>query len=418
MNQPIRVLGRRPQPRKYSPVMSLSNDPQVRLSRPMHVWIVQTGESLPCDGAAERPMRATALTRALELSGHRVTVISSDFWHQKKKHRVGRFARICTGPLTEIVLLPSIGYSRHVGAKRLLDHRQLGAQFRKYAPLLERPDVMLVGFPPIEIAFEAVSLASRWGIPSILDVKDQLLDIFWQRLPGVLKQAARFAMRGMEHQAKLTFQHANSLTSMSLPFLEWAADRAGRPLKPLDRAFPFGCDSPITCAATPNADERSIVFAGSITRSFDFLTLIDGFRRSRFAASGGKLVICGTGDSEDSLKGFTKGDNRILFRGWQSSPELAVSLNSALLGAAPYVDRDDFKMSLPNKIVEYTSFGLPILAPSTGEIAQFVRRLGVGYLYEPGSPAQCAAGIDTAAARTPEQVEADWQRQTLLPREP
>jgi hypothetical protein len=47
----------------------------------LKVWVVQTGESLPTDDPAERPMRATQLARALIARGHEVTVISWAFWH-------------------------------------------------------------------------------------------------------------------------------------------------------------------------------------------------------------------------------------------------------------------------------------------------------------------------------------------------
>lgn len=373
----------------------------------MHAWIVQTGESLPCDGADERPMRATALARALEREGHRVTVISSDFWHQRKRHRTGARSTIRTGPLTEVVLLPSAGYRRHVGIRRLLDHRQLGREFRAVAPTLDRPDVMVVGFPPIEIAFEAVSLARKWRVPSVLDVKDQWPDIFWRRLPPGGRWAGRLLLRGMERQATESFRLAGSITSMSAPFVAWAAGRAGR--RPLgnDCAFPFGCECPAEGVEGAVASPRRIVFAGSITRSFDFATLLEGFRRSDFARTGGRLVFCGAGDGERSVRALAADDGRIDFRGWRTAPELAGELAGAMVGAAPYVERSDFALSLPNKVVEYTSFGLPILAPSIGEIASFVAGVGVGFVYPPSSAGGCAAAIDAAAARGPEQLAED-----------
>ncbi len=372
----------------------------------MHAWIVQTGEPLPCDGADERPMRATALARALERDGHRVTVISSDFWHQRKRHRTGVRSTIRTSRMTEVVLLPSPGYRRHVGIRRLLDHRQLAREFRAVAPTLDRPDVMVVGFPPIEIAFEAVSLARRWSVPSVLDVKDQWPDIFWRRLPSGSRWAGRLMLRGMERQAEQAFRLAGSITSMSEPFVAWAVGRAGRSLHGADRAFPFGCEAPAEGIEGAPGGSRRIVFAGSITRSFDFGTLLEGFRRSDFVRSGGRLVFCGAGDEERSVRAFAADDGRIEFRGWLAAPALAGELSGAMAGAAPYVDRSDFALSLPNKVVEYTSFGVPILAPSIGEIASFVRRVGVGFVYPPCSASGCAAAIDAAAARGPDDAAA------------
>lgn len=352
-------------------------------------------------------MRATSLTRALERSGHRVTLISSDFWHQRKIHRSGRRSMIRASPLTEVLLLPSVGYRRHVGVRRLIDHRQLGREFREVAPTLDRPDVMVVGFPPIEIAFEAVSLAQQWGVPSVLDVKDQWPDIFWRRLPFGFRSAGRLLLRGLERRATQSFRLAGSITSMSGPFVSWAVKRAGRPSRDTDRFFPFGCDAPVEQAESPTEVVRGITFAGSITRSFDFATLLDGFRRSDFARSGGRLTFCGAGDEERRVRALAVGDRRVEFRGWLSAPELAGQLNGSILGAAPYVERGDFALSLPNKVVEYTSFGVPILAPSIGEIAGFVARVGVGFLYPAMSPGGCATAIDAAASRGADRMRAD-----------
>ena len=50
----------------------------------MHVWIVQTGEPLPCDEGVSRGMRAMNAAKYLVDAGHRVTLWSSDFFHQEK----------------------------------------------------------------------------------------------------------------------------------------------------------------------------------------------------------------------------------------------------------------------------------------------------------------------------------------------
>jgi glycosyltransferase involved in cell wall biosynthesis len=75
-----------------------------------------------------------------------------------------------------------------------------------------------------------------------------------------------------------------------------------------------------------------------------------------------------------------------------------LELARSVLGAAPYVDRGDFRMSIPNKVCEYLAHGVPVLASDVGEGSRLVRTHGVGTTYEPGSAESCARCIDSATA--------------------
>lgn len=365
----------------------------------LKVWVVQTGESLPTDDPAERPMRATQLARALIARGHEVTVISSAFWHQKKQHRAMKVTEERFHPRGTVVLVPSPGYRRHVGPARFHDHWRLAHAFREVAKGLPGPDAAIVGFPPIEIAWEAVHAARGRGAAVLLDVKDQWPEIFWERLPAPLRPLGKAALTPLRRLAARSFREADGITSMSEPFLEWALARAGRPRRAADGAFPFGVDMP-DAAAKPTTDEAGdrISFVGSITESFDFATLIAGFRASSFSARGGRLVFCGSGDALPTVQRLAAGHPGIEFRGWVRSDAIAVELARSALGAAPYVDRGDFRMSIPNKVCEYLAHGVPVLASDVGEGARLVRTHGVGTTYEPGSAESCARCIDSATA--------------------
>ena len=50
----------------------------------MKIWILQTGEYLPIDENKGRPMRAINLSEFFIKNGHSITLLSSDFSHQKK----------------------------------------------------------------------------------------------------------------------------------------------------------------------------------------------------------------------------------------------------------------------------------------------------------------------------------------------
>lgn len=394
--------------------------------KPLHVWVVQAGESLPCDGEEQRPMRASCLSLALVEAGHSVTIVSSDYWHQRKRHRTQSPTDGSAWKSGRIVLVPSPGYRAHVGIARLYDHWRLGHNLRASIQGIERPDVMFIGFPPIEFASEAVRLAMDWNVPCLLDVKDQWPDIFWGALPKQLRAVGRALCAPLMSKAVHAFRGATAISSMSEAFLDWGIARRGGGRRQFDAVFPFGVEPVSTDLRVESGND--VVFAGSITRSFDFSTLLQGWQRSTVANRlNSRLLFCGSGDAEAHVRSLAAGMRGVEFLGWLDRAGLRSVLGRAALGAAPYQVRPDFALSLPNKVCEYLSYGVPILAPRFGEIEQLVERRGVGSLYRAGDVGDCAVAIDRALSlgmadraerrrRAIEGFELEFDRFKIYPR--
>src|SRR6478672_6049610 len=100
--------------------------PGERNSRPLTIWILQTGEPLHVDPGDPRPMRAMNLANALVDAGHHVVVWSSAFSHTDRRHRSPGVERTVISENLEYRLIPSPGYARNVGLGRLWDHAMLG----------------------------------------------------------------------------------------------------------------------------------------------------------------------------------------------------------------------------------------------------------------------------------------------------
>ena len=68
------------------------------------------------------PMRAMLLADELLKQGNKVTIISSSFFHSKKIFRSKSFKKVNLQENFSIILIPSLGYKKHIGFKRLFDH--------------------------------------------------------------------------------------------------------------------------------------------------------------------------------------------------------------------------------------------------------------------------------------------------------
>ena len=88
----------------------------------MKIWIFQTGEPVHTDISNTRAMRAINLADALIDNSHQVSIITSDFYHQQKKHRYGVITHKQVNKNLEIVFIPSPGYKKNIGLGKLYDH--------------------------------------------------------------------------------------------------------------------------------------------------------------------------------------------------------------------------------------------------------------------------------------------------------
>ena len=73
------------------------------------------------------------------------------------------------------------------------------------------------------------------------------------------------------------------------------------------------------------------------------------------------------------------GLRNVVFTGWLSAPAIATLLQSAWIGIAAYAP--GAPQSLPNKIFEYMSGGLPILSSLGGGTAALLEAESIGFTY-------------------------------------
>ena len=136
------------------------------------VWILQTGEPIPGDPGNPRKLRAYNLAEKLAEKNVHVTIWTSRFNHTNKLHRESSKGYVYSD-FIEVRFLDSPGYTNNISLARLIDHFILALNFRKVLKKVEAiPDLLFIGFPPIELAFIATKWAQRNSISTILDFKD------------------------------------------------------------------------------------------------------------------------------------------------------------------------------------------------------------------------------------------------------
>jgi len=363
--------------------------------RPLTVWILQTGEPLHLDPGDRRPMRAMNVANALVEAGHRAVVWSAAFSHQEKRQRTQPSATIVISDKLEYRLVPSPGYTRNIGVGRLWDHARLATNLRRDLQKEQQlPDVCLVGFPPIEAAAVMTDWLRKNGVPSLLDVKDQWPELFVDAVPPRFRGSARVALSPYYSLARRAMRNATGISSMADSFLDWALTLAERPRSPSDHVAPL--TSPRVDASQEEMDAASawwselgirrdgkarFCFIGSHTRSFDFTPVLEAARRLAQQEAKCDFVICGTGELSQEWRRAAAGLPNVIFPGWVNSAQVSMLAQLCSGFIAPYIGSQDFERSVPNKIIDAMSHGLPIVTSLRGEVAALIDQCGIGMRY-------------------------------------
>jgi len=322
------------------------------------------------------------LANALLARGHEVVLWSSCFNHQDKVHRCREFAARPMCPGLTIKLIPSRGYKRHIGIARVIDHIQMAYALSTQLASShdEKPDVAFVGFPPIETAAVLINWLSKNGVPAILDVKDLWPWIFVDAMPSMVRPLAPLVLSPYYFMAKRAIRQAKAISSISGPFLREVLKHAGRDSNGLDCVFPLAPGPRLTvatdiCAAAnwwrdqgiDLSHARRFCFVGAVSRAYDFGPLRDAAAHLLDAGVDGEIVICGGGQELENVKIQFQGLGNVKFPGWVDLPKIEVLMSSSSATLAPYRSTDDFKISIPNKIIDSLSFSIPVVTSLDGE---------------------------------------------------
>ena len=74
--------------------------------------------------------------------------------------------------------------------------------------------------------------------------------------------------------------------------------------------------------------------------------------------------------------------SNVFFPGWVNYNKLLALKNLSIATLAPYRNTFDFQMSIPNKIIDSLSLGLPIITALKGEVEGLIKENNVGYFCE------------------------------------
>jgi glycosyltransferase involved in cell wall biosynthesis len=372
----------------------------------VRVWIITVGEPLPGFSGTARPWRSGYLAGLMADRGHEVTWWTSTVDHFARSHFVDGSREVLVRDRLRLQFLHGRLYRKNVSIARLMNHREVAAEFRRLAPQRPRPDIILCSFPTIELSAAATRFGQHSGIPVVLDVRDLWPDEILARSPRPARFFVRALLVPLFREARSALRAASGIIAISESYLQWGLSMAGRQRRLTDRVLPLGYTGPDTVShSNPeiaaryralgiDPAKRIFWFSGSFVGSIDLGTVIKA-ARNLADEQHIQFVLTGAGEQASEWKQEARGLPNVIFTGWAGSDELSWLARMAWAGLAAY--RRHASQSFPNKLFEYMRMGLPVLLALEGEARTLVESESIGAAYEPGDYRDLARLIRSVA---------------------
>ena len=365
----------------------------------MMFWLVQAQENPaePRNISGRRKWRSNTLAETLADRGHDVMRWRSAFSHQAKRFLAqGNTSESHDNYTQRFIACPS--YKRHVGLARIRNHRALGVNFLKIARSCSKPDLIHVGNVPIELAHAAVRYGTEVGCPVVIDIRDLWPDSYVDLIPKRLAFLRMPVLKLLKHcsfQLKWTMRNAAALSVMTDSFLEWGLEFADRPKNHFDAVFPMcypvrdSKPSDEDLAALYNclglaAGDVVATYLGNIGYQSDFALVIEAAKRISQIHPKFKVVIAGSGPSEEMCRRQASDTDNVIVPGWLKGDQIATLQYLSKIGLLPYFPSPSFMKSISNKYPEYLAGGMAIACGIEGEMGRMTREFQCGFVYPTG----------------------------------
>jgi len=365
----------------------------------MNVWLITVGEPLPIDSSNARLMRTGLLARQLLEQGHGVVWWSSAFDHFRKKNREYSESELPLFGTGRLQLLQANPYQKNVSLARLRNHYRLGREFTRLAQQREKPDVVVCSMPTIELSLAAVRYGKKNGIPIVLDIRDLWPDIFLNLAPTVFRPVARALLTPYFLMLEEACRDASAIFGITEEIVEWGVKYSSRPRNHhWDRAFPLAYSHKTPESAdVENGFEfwrnlgivqghslKVFSFVGTMGRQLDLSSITEPIRRMVDSDSNLRFVFCGDGERLPELRQRFQDNPAVLLPGRVGFAEIWTLLRMSNAGLIPYKDTEDFRMSIPNKVVEYLSAGAPVISSLSGTTQKLLQENSCGISFFDG----------------------------------
>ena len=143
------------------------------------ILIVAHYTSIPKKNAVGR---FNVIATKLSMAGYHIELVTSSFEHSTKMQIDKLETEIDELPY-KLTLISEPGYKRNVSIRRILSHKKMAFNLKKYLKNRKTPDLVYCAIPSIDVAYITAKYCKKKKVKLIVDVQDLWPEAFNMVLP-------------------------------------------------------------------------------------------------------------------------------------------------------------------------------------------------------------------------------------------
>lgn len=273
--------------------------------------------------------------------------------------------------------LPEIPLKNEGFVKRIINYMSFSVSVFFSFPIIAKSDIVFISSPPLFSSIPAYFWARLFRKKIVFDVRD----LWPESAVSVVKMKKNFLYNLFFSIAKKMYRKSDMVTCVTGEMRKTIQSYVKKDIKR---------DILVINNFAPKRDKFvhksvskkiKIVYTGILTKAQGLEAILES-NKDKSIKDKFEWHIVGDGDDLISLKEQFKGFDNVFFYGYKDKAFCDEIVKSADLCLVPLADIPIFKMALPSKIMEYTSYGKPVLANWSREMGALIREYDAGYFAE------------------------------------
>ncbi|MCH5154162.1 MAG: glycosyltransferase family 4 protein [Clostridiales bacterium] len=308
-----------------------------------------------------------------------VELITSDFFHEFKKHR-NQSADSHSLPY-KVTMLHESGYPKNVCLKRLSSHKEFAKNLAKYLEKREKPDVVYCAVPSLDAAKTAAKYCQKNDVRFIVDVQDLWPEAF--QMVFNVPVLSNILFSPMARKANYAYAAADEVIAVSKTYVNRAIRVNKKCKNPLvvylgtDKDYFDEC----AAAAAPTSNDElltrlidnlkngdgkiRLAYIGTLGSSYDLTTVFSAMRKlDKSILDNIEFVVMGDGPKRSEFEASAVG-LPVVFTGNLAYPEMVWILTRCNIAINPI--KKGAAASIINKHMDYAMAGLPVISTQESE---------------------------------------------------
>ncbi len=324
-----------------------------------------------------------------------IEFITSSFFHGEKRQRDFNDKRF-ENLNYKATLIKEPGYRKNVCLKRFYSHNVFAQNVKRYLKTIEKPDLIYVAIPSLDVAKVAANYAQKNNIKFAIDIQDLWPEAFKMvlNIPVIsdiiflpMKWQADEIYKKADYIISVSDTYANRVVKVNKKYEEKIVAYLGTDLEYFDE-----CKNNSKIEKNNNIFE--IAYLGTLGSSYDIKNVIDAIKiLNDKGINNFKFSLFGNGPLEEEFKNYAKEKNiNCDFTGRLDYEKMVQRLCASDIAINPI--RKKSAASIINKVGDYAAAGLPVINTQESlEYRKLVEDYNIGFNIENNNPEQMADKI-------------------------